>query len=194
MILKGDEVERELDSPQDGHLLIIPRPQIQAGNAATDLRLGTWLLSLRQSKLTSLDLDGESPNEHRMTKRHYVPFGEKFVLHPGAFILGATFEWIRLPSHLAGYVMGKSSWGRRGLVIETAAGIHPGFSGCLTLEMTNLGEIPISVYPGMPICQLFLHRAAGGPAASDSKFKGRRRPALGEIRPDDVMNRLRQPL
>jgi dCTP deaminase len=76
-------------------------------------------------------------------RQHFVPFGQKFVLHPGRFALGSTLEWLRLPATMSGYVTGKSSLGRHGLIIETAAGIHPSFSGCLTLELANVGEVPL---------------------------------------------------
>jgi dCTP deaminase len=100
-------------------------------------------------------------------------------------------EWMRIPSDLAGYVVGKSSWGRRGLVIATAVGIHPGFSGCLTLEITNLGEMPIKIMPGMQICQLFLHDVSTDSQNKDqSTFVGKRRPSLGAVRPDPIAEQL----
>ncbi len=125
---------------------------------------------------------------------HYVPFGREYVLHPGHFVLGATLEWIRLPRNLAGYVVGKSSWGRRGLVIATATGIHPGFTGCLTLELSNLGQIPIRIGPGWQICQIFIHdvgRDTGG--IDPGRFVALRRPALGSVELDDVGRRLARP-
>jgi deoxycytidine triphosphate deaminase len=77
-------------------------------------------------------------------------------LHPGQFVLGETLEWIRLPKNLVAFVIGKSTWGRDGLIIATAIGVHPNFSGILTLEISNVGEIPIYLYPGLAIAQLFL--------------------------------------
>jgi dCTP deaminase len=104
------------------------------------------------------------------------------VLHPGKFVLGITLEWLRLPGDLAGYVTGKSSLGRRGLIIETAAGVQPGFAGCLTLELANVGEIPVKLVPGMKICQLFLHKTMSVNSRASSQFKGARKPGLGVIR------------
>ena len=92
---------------------------------------------------------------------HFVPFNEIFVLQPGTFILGVTLEWMRLPGNLAGYVTACSSLGHRGLVIAAAAGIHPGFSGYLTLVLNNVGQVPIALRPGFSICHLFLHTAEG---------------------------------
>src|SRR3546814_3010458 len=107
-----------------------------------------------------------------------------YVLHPGRFVLGVTLEWLRLPASLSGYVTGKSSLGRHGLVIETAAGIHPQFSGCLTLELANVGEVPLEIYPGMPICQIFLHRTQAGEEREPDRFSGRRKPMLSPPQAD----------
>jgi dCTP deaminase len=122
----------------------------------------------------------------------YVPFGERFVLHPGNFVLAVTLEWLRLPADLAGYVVGKSSWGRRGLIIATATGVHPSFTGCLTLELANVGELPIAIYPGMEICQIFLHRMSdSSPHVDQSAFVGFGRPVLGRLIPDEISVRLK---
>jgi len=101
-------------------------------------------------------------------------------------------EWIRLPANLAAYVIGRSSWGRHGLIIATATGVHPGFTGCLTLELSNVGEIPITIKPGTPICQIFIHQAeSGDPKLVDrSSFIGRRKPTLGIIEIDKTADRL----
>ena len=125
------------------------------------------------------------------TKLHFVPFGEKFVLHPGRFVLGVTLEWLRLPGCLSGYVTGKSSLGRHGLVIETAAGLHPKFSGCLTLELANVGETPLEITPGMQICQIFLHKINDAGVENIGAFSGQRKPVLSPLRSDAVLERLR---
>lgn len=121
-----------------------------------------------------------------------MPFGESYFLHPRAFVLATTLEWIRLPSDIAAYVIGRSSWGRRGLIIATATGVHPGFKGCLTLEITNVGEIPIAIKPGMAICQLFFHEVRGPLTKSidRSQFAGSRKPAIGRIKPDAFFRKL----
>jgi dCTP deaminase len=77
-------------------------------------------------------------------------------------------------------VTGKSNIGRRGLVIETAPGVHPHFNGCLTLEMANLGEIPLEISPGMKICQLFVHATCDCPQLPDSQFASQIKPIFGK--------------
>jgi dCTP deaminase len=200
MMLKSDRIADLLDNPsgKSDPLIITPQPDIASlrtsGSASVDLRLGTWFLTLRQSRIGELDISMKGDDvigENKLTRRYYVPFGKKFVLHPRYFVLGATMEWIRLPKDLGGYVVGKSTWGRRGLVIATAVGVHPGFSGCLTLEITNLGELPVALRPGMQICQLFLHRVDGdSDALDDSPAVGFRRPTLGVPVLDETAQRL----
>jgi dCTP deaminase len=200
MILKADEIARRIESPGSGEesLIITPRPGIEelkkSGTASVDLRLGTWIVSLRQSRISKLgvpDGSGNTPGENRLTRQYYVPFGKSFILHPKYFVLGVTLEWMRLPKDIAGYVIGKSSWGRYGLIIATAVGVHPGFAGCLTLELSNVGELPIELKPGMQICQLFLHHAhSTSSEQSKSLFVGQRKPRLGSIAVDDVAKKL----
>src|SRR6266849_9594195 len=112
-------------------------------------------------------------------------------MHPGNFVLRVTLEWIRLPKDMAAYVVGKSSWGRCGLIIATATGVHPGFKGCLTLELSNVGEIPIGIKPGIAICQLFLHDVSSSDEHVDaSSFVGTRKPTLRPIKLDDFAKKL----
>lgn len=176
-----------------GMLSVVPSPDTkklsETGAASLDLRLGRWFRTMRHARTELLRVS--NLNEDPVpTKEHFVRFGEQFVIHPRNFVLGITLEWLRLPSDLAGYVTGKSSLGRRGLIIETAAGIQPGFAGCLALELSNVGEVPIALLPGMQICQVFLHNVGPDPKFALSQFIGRRKPVLGSVRSDEVLSRL----
>jgi dCTP deaminase len=191
-------LEASLRAEHRDPLVLTPMPNLdkvrQSGTASLDLRLGSWFLTPKKTRHPLLDVskpEGEQPSERSFTNTHFVPFGKQFILHPHSFVLAATLEWIRMPRDHAGYVMGKSSWGRRGLVIETAPGVHPGFAGCLTLELANVGEIPIAMTPGTEICQLFIH-AVSTPAARPGagSYIGRRQPALGRIKLDEFARRL----
>lgn len=82
--------------------------------------------------------------------------------------MGSTLEYISLPTKLSAYVLGRSSWGRLGLIIATATTVSPDFKGCITLELINLGEVPILLYPGVRIAQLVIHTVEG-----EGKYKGR---------------------
>ncbi|HEY2482504.1 MAG TPA: dCTP deaminase [Caulobacteraceae bacterium] len=181
-------------------LSIVPAPDgatlIARGATSIDLRLGRWFRTFKQTQYESDSLISPVPVDGGLTrtKLHFVPFGGKFVLHPGRFVLGATLEWLRLPGCLSGYVTGKSSLGRHGLVIEAAAGLHPKFSGCLTLELSNVGETPLEIAPGMQICQIFLHNTTDVGAEDSGKFSGQRKPMLSSPRSDPIFDRLRDPI
>jgi dCTP deaminase len=144
---------------------------------------------MRQTKVTEIQV-GDTRNEEGISKEHYVRFNDHFVLHPGEFVIGITLEWLKFPFDLSGYVTGRSSWGRRGLIIETAAGIHPGFTGCLTLELANVGAAPIKLSPGMLICQIFLHIVDNSERASTTQFVGYRKPSLGKVPTDSMFRSL----
>lgn len=197
MIIKSECIADLLDTKivdrETDPLVITPQPNLdelrKSGSASIDLRLGTWFLTLRQAKMTHHGLEHE--RELQLTKQVYVPFGDSFVLHPRCFVLGVTLEWVRIPKNIAGYVIGKSSLGRRGLIIATATGFHPGFTGTLTLELSNVGEVPIKISPGMRICQLFLHEVKHKAGKVDcSAFIGYRKPVLGKITTDPVAEKL----
>src|SRR5436305_373554 len=122
----------------------------------------------QQEDLTELvEVDGDTP----------------FVLHPGEFVLGSTLERIRLPDDLVARLEGKSSLGRLGLLIHSTAGfIDPGWDGHVTLELSNVANLPITIYPGMKIGQISfmqLTEPAATPYGSEaigSKYKGQRGP------------------
>jgi dCTP deaminase len=198
MPLSAAELARRLwdgtaDVDRRNHLGVVPLVDAEhlrkKHTASLDLRLGRWFRTMRQTKLTSLKA-GDERVEEAISREHYVKFNDYFVLHPGQFVLGVTLEWLNLPIDLSGYVVGKSSWGRRGLIIETAAGIHPGFTGCLTLELANVGSTPIELTPGMQVCQIFFHNVAGDKGSAVTQFVGFRKPGLGRVERDATLDAL----
>jgi dCTP deaminase len=165
LILSSEKIKEILTSPaaDPADRLVIspllePNNQIKPGSASVDVRLGQRFYVPLRTKLS--ELDRMSPSHSKDIQRYkdetFVPIGDYFVLHPSQFVLGETLEWIHLPKNLCAYVVGKSTWGRDGLIIATAIGVHPNFSGILTLEISNVGEIPIRLYPGFAIAQLFI--------------------------------------
>jgi dCTP deaminase len=200
MLLKAERIADLLKEAEDQNtedpFVLTPRPDLEevrkSGAASVDLRLGTWFVTLRQSRMTHLSIEGTSGRTMQLAKTHYVRFGQEYVLHPRNFVLSVTLEWLRIPKNLAAYVIGRSSWGRRGLIIATATGVHPGFTGCLTLELSDVGELPIAIKPGMAICQLFVHRVEGtGKFEVDaSQFNCARKPTVGRIKMDAVAEKL----
>jgi dCTP deaminase len=131
---------------------------LQIGSASIDVRLGTRFRILRRTVESGIDPGRHGqPTLERGQQRVTVAFGDPLWLHPGQFVLGSTLEFLRLPPHLGAYVVGRSSWGRVGLLVATAIMIQPGFAGNLTLELVNHGEGPIALYAGSRIAQLAVH-------------------------------------
>jgi dCTP deaminase len=140
----------------------------QVGAGSVDLRLGSGFIEVRRREAHVIDPFEPGPIAEAMVEERYdIPIGESFFLHPGQFLLGATFEYVHLPADLAGQVLGRSSWGRLGLIVATAVTIQPGYGGCLTLEIQNLGSVPIRLFPGLRIAQLMLWRTV---AATTSPY------------------------
>jgi dCTP deaminase len=132
--------------------------QIRGDAASIDLRLGSRFAIAKRRRLTHTDpYDDETTRTRGRFDEHYVPVGHHFVVHPGHFVLATTLEWLRLPTHLGAYVVGKSTLGRCGLSITNGAGVQPGFAGTLTLELTNVADVPMLVFVGQPVCQVFFH-------------------------------------
>jgi dCTP deaminase len=130
----------------------------QVGPASIDLRLGTQFQTLRRSVGSGIDpgtnLQAAVEESHEPVT---VGYGEAFWLHPGHFVLGTTLEFLQLPPRFGAYVVGRSTWGRLGLVVATAIMVQPGWKGNLTLELANEGESPIALYAGSRIAQLAIH-------------------------------------
>jgi dCTP deaminase len=131
----------------------------QVDKCSMDIRLGNEFIVTKLPAVTHInpiDLNYELKSSE-FQSRIYIPLGEPFVLHPRQFVLGSTLEYFVMPKNIMGLVLGRSSWGRLGLIIATASKIDPGFKGCITLELTNLGNIPIFLYPASRIGQLVFY-------------------------------------
>lgn len=204
MILSTERIRAMMldDSvPPSERLVITPvldwKTQLKPGFCSIDVRLGQRFSVPRRTKLSHLDhlADDYRRNVENYKDDYHILMGDLFVLHPRQFILGETLEWVHLPTSLAAYVIGRSGWGRDGLIIATATGVHAGFSGILTLEITNLGEIPIHLYPGLTIAQLFIHQVEKGDAEPPvlSSFAGATSPSSGDGAGSDrtIIKRLR---
>lgn len=132
----------------------------QVGPGSIDLRLGTDFLLPRRSAQAGIDPgDAEAQMEvDDAQERLALPLGKSLWLHPQQFVLGSTLEFIRLPADCAAYVLGRSSWGRIGLLVATAVTVQPGYAGSLTLELVNEGDAPIKLWPGLRVAQLVVHQ------------------------------------
>lgn len=122
--------------------------------SSMDLRLGNTFKLYEHSKFAALDPKNPETFQGRM-RTIMIPDGESFMVQPGEFVLGVTMERITVPDDLVVRVEGRSSLGRLGIIVHSTAGfVDPGFSGTITLEISNLNRMPVALYPGMRVCQL----------------------------------------
>ena len=148
----------------------------QIGPASIDIRLGSSIIIPRKTYVDKHDVTNRSmirELERKLYDRSHMRYHDKFMLHPAQLILGVTFEYISLPQDLFCMIVSRSSWGRLGLVVATAAAVQPGYKGCLTLELANVSESSIALYPGLSIGQLVLHQVeeiAGAPAQYSGRY------------------------
>lgn len=177
VLLSDRDIRAAVDAEQLG---IEPFDASLIQPSSVDVRLDKFFRVFNNSRYTHIDPKEEMPD---LTSLVEVEEDGAFVLHPGEFVLGATFEKFTLPHHLAGRLEGKSSLGRLGLLTHSTAGfIDPGFSGHITLELSNTANLPIKLYPGMKVGQLALFQmtspaqAPYGSGALGSKYQGQRGP------------------
>lgn len=177
MLLSDRDIRAEISS---GRLGIDPFDTEMVQPSSVDVRLDSLFRVFDNTKYTHID---PALRQDELTSLVEPVQGEPFVLHPGEFVLGSTLEVCTLPDDLAGRLEGKSSLGRLGLLTHSTAGfIDPGFSGHITLELSNVANLPITLWPGMKIGQLCLLRLTSaaenpyGSSAVGSKYQGQRGP------------------
>jgi len=176
-LLSDGDLRKELAS---GRLGLDPFDEVMIQPSSVDVRLDRYFRVFNNTKYTHID---PRQQQDELTSLVETADDEPFVLHPGEFVLGSTFESVELPDDLAGRLEGKSSLGRLGLLTHSTAGfIDPGFQGHITLELSNVANLPITLWPGMKIGQLCLFRltsAAEHPYGSQkagSRYQGQRGP------------------
>lgn len=177
MLLSDRDIRSELDS---GRIGLDPLDLDMIQPSSVDVRLDRFFRLFDNHKYQHIDPAMDQPDLTRLVE---VDSSEAFVLHPGEFVLGATFEVVSLPDDVAARLEGKSSLGRLGLLTHSTAGfIDPGFSGHVTLELSNVATLPITLWPGMKIGQLCFFRLtspAEHPYGSEkygSRYQGQRGP------------------
>jgi dCTP deaminase len=165
---------------KNGQLQLDPFDQDLVQPSSIDVRLDRLFRVFNNHLYTHID---PALQQDELTSLVDVAEGEPFVLHPGEFVLASTLEVVTLGDQLAGRLEGKSSLGRLGLLTHSTAGfIDPGFSGHVTLELSNVANLPITLWPGMKIGQLCLFRLSSpaehpyGSAVYGSRYQGQRGP------------------
>ncbi|MFE6968618.1 dCTP deaminase [Isoptericola sp. NPDC057653] len=177
MLLSDRDIRAELDA---GRVVLDPYDASMLQPSSIDVRLDRYFRLFDNHKYPFIDPSEEQPELTRLVE---VAPDEPFVLHPGEFVLGSTFESVTLPDDVAARLEGKSSLGRLGLLTHSTAGfIDPGFSGHVTLELSNVATLPITLWPGMKIGQMCFFRLSSpaehpyGSDAYGSRYQGQRGP------------------
>ncbi|HVW44073.1 MAG TPA: dCTP deaminase [Amycolatopsis sp.] len=177
MLLSDRDLRKEVEA---GRLGIDPFDSGMVQPSSIDVRLDRFFRVFNNSQYTHID---PSQQQDELTSLVEKEGDDPFVLHPGEFVLASTFELVSLPDDLAGRLEGKSSLGRLGLLTHSTAGfIDPGFTGHITLELSNVANLPITLWPGMKIGQLCLFRLTSaaefpyGSAEAGSRYQGQRGP------------------
>ncbi|WP_369056492.1 dCTP deaminase [Kineococcus terrestris] len=177
MLLSDRDIRTELAS---GRVALDPFDPSMVQPSSVDVRLDRWFRLFDNHKYSVIDPSQEQPELTRLVE---VEGEDPFVLHPGEFVLGSTFEVVTLPDDVSARLEGKSSLGRLGLLTHSTAGfIDAGFSGHVTLELSNTATLPILLWPGMKIGQLCFFRLSSaaehpyGSSATASRYQGQRGP------------------
>jgi dCTP deaminase len=177
MLLSDRDIRTEIES---GRVQLDPLDMGMIQPSSIDVRLDKFFRLFDNHKYPFIDPAEEQPD---LTRGVEVAPDEPFILHPGEFVLGSTFELVTLPDDIAARLEGKSSLGRLGLLTHSTAGfVDPGFSGHVTLELSNVATLPIKLWPGMKIGQLCFFRLTSPsehPYGSDkygSRYQGQRGP------------------
>ncbi|WP_153395043.1 dCTP deaminase [Ornithinicoccus halotolerans] len=177
MLLSDRDILAEVDS---GRVRLDPWDPAMVQPSSVDVRMDRYFRLFDNHKYAVIDPALEQPDLTRLVE---VERGESFVLHPGEFVLGSTLESVSLPDDVAARVEGKSSLGRLGLLTHATAGfVDPGFTGHVTLELSNVATLPIVLHPGMKIGQLCFFRLTSpsehpyGSQAKGSHYQGQRGP------------------
>ena len=177
MLLSDRDIRAEITA---GRVAVEPFAESMVQPSSVDVRLDRFFRVFENHKYSVID---PSIEQSELTREVVVEPNEHFILHPGEFVLASTYEIITLPDDIAGRLEGKSSLGRLGLLTHSTAGfIDPGFSGHITLELSNVANLPVKLFPGMKIGQLCLIKLSSpaehpyGSAVYASRYQGQRGP------------------
>ena len=177
MILSDHTIREEVEA---GRIVIEPFDDSCVQPSSVDLHVDRYFRVFRNHTQRVIDV---KEDQEELSELVEVRDDDALILHPGEFVLGVTTERVALPNDLVGRLEGKSSLGRLGLLIHSTAGfVDPGFDGHLTLELSNVANLPITVYPGMKICQISFLRMTTpadvpyGASSLGSKYQGQRGP------------------
>ena len=187
-ILSDVDIKKYLDENKIEIYPIKDEKQIQP--SSVDLRLGDEFKGFKIITKPYIDPYDNTDLESYMDS-FKVKEGEPFIIHPGEFTLATTYETVKLPADIVARGEGRSSMGRRGVTMHVTAGyIDPGFEGKITLEISNIGKMPVALYPGQRVCQIVFETMTTpsakpyGHEDRDSKYMGQTGPQVSKIKQD----------
>jgi dCTP deaminase len=182
MILSDVDIRKEIES---GRIVIDPFDPAAIQPSSIDLHVDDRFRVFANSRYPYIDVKKEMPG---LTEVVEVADPDPFILHPGEFVLGSTLERVAIPDDMVARLEGKSSLGRLGLLIHSTAGyVDPGWDGFLTLELSNVANLPITIYPAMKIGQISFFRLSTpaerpyGSTETRSKYQGQRGPTASRF-------------
>jgi dCTP deaminase len=193
VVLSDRDIRAEITA---GRIVIDPYVPEAVQPSSVDLHLDRRFRVFKNSRYPYIDVREE---QAELTELVEIVGDEPFILHPGEFVLGSTLERVELPNDLVARLEGKSSLGRLGLLIHSTAGyVDPGWEGNLTLELSNVANLPITLYDGMKIGQISFQRLSSpvevgyGDARIGSKYRGQRDPTASLYHRDFERGRIRR--
>jgi dCTP deaminase len=193
VVLSDGDIRAEIEA---GRIVIDPYVPEAVQPSSVDLHLDNRFRVFRNSRYPYIDVREEQPE---LTELVEIRDDEPFILHPGEFVLGSTLERVELPNDLVARLEGKSSLGRLGLLIHSTAGyVDPGWEGNLTLELSNVANLPITLYDGMKIGQISFQRLSSpvemayGDSRLGSRYRGQRDPTASLYHRDFERGRIRR--
>jgi dCTP deaminase len=174
MLLSDRDIK---DLIKKGEIIVEPFDENLVQPCSLDIRLGNEFRIFESHNIPYID--PKEPDKYSKL----IKCEDYIIIHPGEFVLGRTLEYIKLPNHIAATLEGRSSLGRMGIIIHATAGfVDPGFEGTLTLEISNLSNLPVKLYPGMKIGQLAFYKLSS-PCEKPycGKYKGQKPPESSKL-------------
>jgi dCTP deaminase len=196
VLLSDAELRKRLSSRDaKTRLIVTPLLSERIEGGTIDVRLGTKFITGRRTQQTRLDPISITAGEALgLQERHEIAFWESFVVHPNHLVLASTLEYFSLPPDLSASVIARSSYGRSGLIAATAIHVHAGYKGCLTLELLNLGDVPIVLQPGLRIAQLVFSKHGQASSVSPGKYSLATGPEYPRLWSDETDRKILQRL
>jgi dCTP deaminase len=194
MRLSDQDIEKSL---ADGNIIIEPKPDVSMiSGVSVDIRLGNEFRVFKEHTAPYIDLSGPKPEMQKamnsvMSDEITIADGEAFFLHPGELALAVTYESVTLPDDIVGWLDGRSSLARLGLMVHvTAHRIDPGWSGQIVLEFYNSGKLPLALRPKMKIAALNFETMSSSALRpynkrDDAKYKGQKGAVASRISQDE---------